>query len=55
MHRKARAGAPSGFFACEAAGLRWLRAADAVPVVEVLDVAEDHVDLVRLDPAPASP
>lgn len=55
VHRKARAGAPSGFFACEAAGLRWLRAADAVPVVEVLDVAEDHLDLVRLDPAPASP
>ncbi|BDO41997.1 fructosamine kinase family protein [Cellulomonas sp. NTE-D12] len=55
VHRKARAGAPRGFFACEAAGLRWLRAADAVPVVEVLDVAEDHLDLVRLEPAPASP
>ena len=55
VHRKARAGAPSGFFACEAAGLRWVRAADAVPVVEVLDVAEDHLDLVRLEPAPASP
>lgn len=55
VHRKARAGAPRGFFACEAAGLRWLRAAGAVPVVEVLDVADDHLDLVRLHPAPPTP
>lgn len=48
VHRKARADAPAGFFACEAAGLRWLRSAAAVPVVEVLDVADDHLDLVRL-------
>lgn len=48
--RKARADAPAGFFACEAAGLRWLRAAGGAPVVEVLDVADDHLDLVRLTP-----
>jgi len=53
--RKARAGAPDGFFACEAAGLRWLgeaTAAGGAPVVEVLDVADDHLDLVRLTGAP---
>ena len=48
--RKARAGAPTGFFRCEAAGLDWLRAAGGVRVVEVLDVGEDHLDLVRLSP-----
>lgn len=50
VHRKARAGAPAGFFACEAAGLRWLRVPDGAPVVEVLDVGADHLDLVRLVP-----
>lgn len=50
VHRKARSDAPCGFFACEAAGLRWLAAAGGAPVVEVLDVGEDHLDLVRLQP-----
>ena len=49
-YRKARAGAPAGFFRCEAAGLDWLRSAGGARVVEVLDVAEDHLDLVRLSP-----
>lgn len=49
VHRKQRSGAPAGFFACEAAGLRWLAAAHGAPVVGVLDVGEDHLDLVRLD------
>jgi len=48
VHRKARPGAPAGFFACEAAGLRWLAAAGGALVVEVLDVGDDHLDLVRL-------
>ncbi|MFS0704117.1 fructosamine kinase family protein [Cellulomonas sp. 179-A 9B4 NHS] len=52
VHRKARAGAPPGYFACEAAGLRWLRVPGGAPVVEVLDVADDHLDLVRLAPVP---
>jgi fructosamine-3-kinase len=33
---KSLTGAPPGFFAAEAAGLRWLRSAGAVPVPEVL-------------------
>ena len=49
VHRKQRTGAPRGFFACEAAGLRWLAAADGAPVVGVVDVGEDHLDLVRLE------
>ncbi|MDM7831005.1 fructosamine kinase family protein [Cellulomonas edaphi] len=48
--RKQRAGAPAGFFRCEAAGLRWLADAAGPPVVEVIDVGEDHLDLVRLEP-----
>ncbi|MFH5229072.1 fructosamine kinase family protein [Antrihabitans spumae] len=46
------------FYAAEAAGLRWLGAAGA-PVVDVIDVAQDHIDLERLmsgraDPAAAN-
>lgn len=55
VHRKARPDAPGGFFACEAAGLRWLRVPGGVPVVEVLDVADDHLDLVRLRPTAPTP
>nr|WP_321572161.1 fructosamine kinase family protein [Cellulomonas gilvus] len=52
VFRKQRADAPAGFFRCEAAGLAWLRAAGAVPVVRVLDAADDHLDLERLTPVP---
>lgn len=52
VHRKARPGAAPGYFACEAAGLRWLAAAGGARVVEVLDVTQDHVDLVRLQAVP---
>lgn len=48
---KSRAGAPSGFFAAEAAGLRWLAEPGAVPVVEVLEVRDDALHLVRLESA----
>ncbi|GAA2728000.1 fructosamine kinase family protein [Cellulomonas aerilata] len=51
VFRKQRRGAPAGFFGCEAAGLRWLAQADAVPVVRVVDVGRDHLDLERLVPA----
>lgn len=54
VFRKQRVGAPPGFFACEAAGLDWLRSADAVPVVGVVDVGPSHLDLVRLTSAPPS-
>ncbi len=43
---KTRAGAPPEFFATEAAGLRWLRDADALPVPEVLAVGEERPLLV---------
>lgn len=52
VFRKQRAGAPSGFFACEAAGLRWLAVPGGPPVVRVLGVGEDHLDLEALEPAP---
>jgi fructosamine-3-kinase len=52
VFRKRRADAPPGLFACEAAGLRWLTDARAVPVVRVLDAGPDHLDLERLAPAP---
>jgi fructosamine-3-kinase len=52
VFRKQCTGAPAGFFACEAAGLRWLAEADAVPVVRVLAVGPDHLDLERLVPEP---
>lgn len=46
--RKHRPHAPAGFFACEAAGLRWLRVEGGPPVADVLSVGDDHVELVRL-------
>ncbi len=55
VHRKQRPDAPAGFFACEAAGLRWLAAAGGAHVVEVLEVAEGHLDLVRLAPVRPDP
>lgn len=42
--------APKGFFAIEAAGLRWLAEARGVRVVEVLEVGEHHLTLERLQP-----
>ncbi|WP_199421808.1 fructosamine kinase family protein [Actinotalea solisilvae] len=48
-HVKRRADAPAGFFACEAAGLRWLAEARGAAVVRVLDVADDALVLERLE------
>ncbi|WP_277210550.1 fructosamine kinase family protein [Isoptericola croceus] len=50
--RKARRGAPEGFFATEAAGLRWLAVDDGPTVARVLDVGAGHLDLERVAPAP---
>ena len=52
MFRKSRTDAPAGFFACEAAGLQWLREAAGAPVVHVIDVGQDHLDLERLVAVP---
>ncbi|HEX7745671.1 MAG TPA: fructosamine kinase family protein [Micromonosporaceae bacterium] len=46
---------PDGFFAAEAAGLRWLRAAGAVPVPDVIAVFPDLLALEWVDPGPATP
>jgi fructosamine-3-kinase len=48
VFRKARADAPAGFFAAEAAGLRWLRVEGGPPVAGVRAVADDHLDLDKL-------
>ncbi|GAA4851367.1 fructosamine kinase family protein [Luteimicrobium xylanilyticum] len=61
--RKARSGAPTGFFRCEAAGLAWLDEVRLPPapgephgprVVAVRDVGEDHLDLERIVPVAAT-
>ena len=50
---KRRADAPDGFFAWEAAGLRWLAGADGgVPCAQVLDVDATSLTLNRLDSVP---
>lgn len=55
LHRKSSASAPSGYFAWEAAGLRWLAAAETeggARAVRVVEIGDHHLDLVRLDPVP---
>jgi fructosamine-3-kinase len=51
-HRKRSAAAPPGYFAWEAAGLRWLADAGGAAVVDVVDHGPDHLDLALLTPAP---
>ena len=46
---KQRPGAPNGFFATEAAGLRWLAEPGVVPVVDVVEHGADFLRLRRLD------
>lgn len=49
---KRRRGAPEGFFACEAAGLRWLSAATGgVPCARVFEYDDDSLSLEQLDAA----
>jgi fructosamine-3-kinase len=48
--------APAGFFECEAAGLRWLSAADGgVPCVPVVSVDATSLTLRRLESVPPGP
>ena len=46
---KSRPGVPQGFFATEAAGLRWLADAQAIRVVEVRGVHDTQLQLERLE------
>ncbi|HLL66533.1 MAG TPA: fructosamine kinase family protein [Micromonosporaceae bacterium] len=52
---KSMADPPAGFFATEAAGLRWLRSAEAVPVPEVIVEQPDLLALEWIDTGPATP
>jgi fructosamine-3-kinase len=53
---KSNPSAPSGFFACEAAGLRWLSAAaDGVACAEVIDYDDERLTLRRLRTASPDP
>ena len=57
-HRKQSAAAPPGYFAWEAAGLRWLAAAEeggGATVVGVLDAGADRLDLALISAVPATP
>jgi fructosamine-3-kinase len=45
---KSRPGAPAGFFAVEAAGLAWLRAAGGPAVPDVVDVGRERIVLSRV-------
>ena len=47
--RKEDGNAPADFFAVEAAGLDWLRSADAVAVPRVISVGRDHIELERVE------
>jgi len=47
--------APPGFYAVEAAGLRWLAAAGGASVVVPLEVTDDRIVLPRLTPVAPSP
>ena len=53
--RTSRAGAAPGFFAVEAAGLRWLAAAGGVAVAEPLSVGEGELLLPYVRQHPPSP
>ncbi|MCI4012974.1 fructosamine kinase family protein [Brevibacterium sp. ZH18] len=46
---KERVGAPRGFFAAEAAGLRWLAEPDVVPVVDVINYGASSLQLDRIE------
>lgn len=47
--RKHDPSAPADFFAVEAAGLDWLRQAEAVAVPRVISVGRDHIALERIE------
>ncbi|MCL2595387.1 MAG: fructosamine kinase family protein, partial [Promicromonosporaceae bacterium] len=55
VFRKARRGAPAGFFAAEAAGLRWLAVDGGPRVAQVIDVGPDYLDLEEITPCRPTP
>ena len=52
IFRKQDPTAPADFFTVEAAGLDWLREANAVAVPRVISVGGDHIELQRIERAP---
>jgi fructosamine-3-kinase len=52
---KSLSGAPDGFFAAEAAGLRWLRDGGGVPVPEVIAELPELLALEWIEPAAPTP
>ena len=52
QHVKTRSDAPAGFFAVEAAGLRWLAEARGARVARVTGVADDRIALERVPEGP---
>jgi len=48
QHVKTRPDAPAGFFAAEAAGLRWLAEAGGARIAEVIEVADRRIVLERI-------
>ena len=53
-YTKTRADAPEGFFAAEAAGLRWLAVPGGVRVVGVHDVSRTRLVIDRVETGPAT-
>ena len=51
-YRKSSDDVPPGYFAWEAAGLRWLADAGGAEVVEMVDVGPTYLDLQRLESVP---
>ena len=49
---KSRPGAPAGFFAVEAAGLDWLRAAGGPSVPDVVEISRERIVLSRVTEVP---
>ncbi|MDU0365811.1 fructosamine kinase family protein [Microbacterium sp. KSW4-17] len=48
QHVKTRSDAPAGFFAAEAAGLRWLAEARGARIARVAEVADDRICIERI-------
>src|SRR3954470_5698335 len=54
LFSKSLADPPPGFFAAEAAGLRWLAESGTVPVPEIIWVGPKRLVLTWIEPGPAT-